>query len=208
MKFSPAYDTTMRYAAADWLRNVRTIPSSLVLKRIASPLLSNAMITGAICLASRLRGLPPLLPLPHTLLGSALGLLLVFRTNAAYDRFWEARKQWGVVTSECRNLASLACTFMTPEQALPLLSLTASFPVVLKNYLRGGNEVSQKRDLRRLQSLLAPSEVAALSAVINQPQFVLARLRALAQASSAAGVSEKEREVRAARERAASSPWP
>ena len=34
---------------------------------------------------------PTVIPLPHTLLSSALGLLLVFRTNAAYDRFWEAR---------------------------------------------------------------------------------------------------------------------
>ena len=63
---------------------------------------------------------PTVIPLPHTLLSSALGLLLVFRTNAAYDRFWEARKQWGIVTTECRALASLACTYMTPQQALTL----------------------------------------------------------------------------------------
>ena len=40
----------------------------------------------------------------------------MFRTNAAYGRFWEARAQWGVVTTECRALASLACTYMTPQQ--------------------------------------------------------------------------------------------
>ncbi len=41
----------------------------------------------------------------HSLVGLALGLLLVFRTNASYDRFWEGRKQWGGMVNESRNLA-------------------------------------------------------------------------------------------------------
>jgi putative membrane protein len=41
----------------------------------------------------------------HGLIGVALGLLLVFRTNASYDRFWEGRKQWGGIVNETRNLA-------------------------------------------------------------------------------------------------------
>ena len=181
--FSPAYDTTVRYAAVDWARNLRTLPGSLILRRIKSPLLFNIVITVLICLLHSVWGpWPTVIPLPHTLLSSALGLLLVFRTNAAYDRFWEARKQWGVVTTECRALASLACTYMTPQQAMPILTLAAAFPVVMKNYLRGGSKASQERDARRLRALLAREEVDALSAVVNQPQFVLSRLRQLGQA--------------------------
>lgn len=41
----------------------------------------------------------------HSLLGFALSLLLVFRTNTAYDRWWEARKQWGTLTNISRNFA-------------------------------------------------------------------------------------------------------
>jgi putative membrane protein len=41
----------------------------------------------------------------HSLLGFALSLLLVFRTNTAYDRWWEARKQWGALVNSCRILA-------------------------------------------------------------------------------------------------------
>src|SRR6188768_3739656 len=41
----------------------------------------------------------------HTLVGVALGLLLVFRTNASYDRFWEGRRQWGSIINASRNLA-------------------------------------------------------------------------------------------------------
>jgi hypothetical protein len=70
---------------------------------------------------------------------------------------------------------------MTLRQAVPLLTLTAAFPVVLKNYLRGGGAKEQERDARRLRALLAPAEVNALTAVVNQPQYVLARMRMLAQ---------------------------
>jgi len=44
-------------------------------------------------------------PTLHTLLGFVLSLLLVFRTNTAYDRWWEGRKQWGSLVNNSRNLA-------------------------------------------------------------------------------------------------------
>lgn len=41
----------------------------------------------------------------HNLLGFVLSLILVFRTNTAYDRWWEGRKQWGTLTNVSRTLA-------------------------------------------------------------------------------------------------------
>ncbi len=41
----------------------------------------------------------------HTLLGFAISMLLVFRTNTAYDRWWEGRKLWGNLVNNSRNLA-------------------------------------------------------------------------------------------------------
>ena len=41
----------------------------------------------------------------HSLLGFVLSMLLVFRTNSAYDRWWEGRKQWGTLTNISRSLA-------------------------------------------------------------------------------------------------------
>lgn len=41
----------------------------------------------------------------HSLLGFVLSLLLVFRTNTAYDRWWEGRKLLGSLTNVSRNLA-------------------------------------------------------------------------------------------------------
>jgi len=43
-------------------------------------------------------------------LGVVLSILLVFRTNSAYDRWWEGRKQWGALVNNCRNLAIVAHT--------------------------------------------------------------------------------------------------
>ena len=41
----------------------------------------------------------------HALLGFAISILLVFRTNSAYDKWWEGRKLWGNLTNNSRNLA-------------------------------------------------------------------------------------------------------
>jgi hypothetical protein len=41
----------------------------------------------------------------HTLLGFVLSMLLVFRTNTAYDRWWEGRKLLGKMVNDSRNLA-------------------------------------------------------------------------------------------------------
>lgn len=45
------------------------------------------------------------IPIMHSLLGFAISMLLVFRTNTAYDRWWEGRKLWGALVNNSRNLA-------------------------------------------------------------------------------------------------------
>lgn len=74
----------------------------------------------------------------HNLLGFALSLLLVFRTNTAYDRWWEGRKQWGALTNNCRNLSIKLQALLLPSddhnraffrQAIPL------YASVLKDHL-------------------------------------------------------------------------
>src|SRR5687767_908983 len=44
----------------------------------------------------------------HMLIGVPLGLLLVFRTNTSYDRYWEGRRLWGAIVNDTRNLARAA----------------------------------------------------------------------------------------------------
>jgi putative membrane protein len=73
------------------------------------------------------------------LLAFALGILLVFRTNTAYDRWWEARKQWGQLVNDVRNLAlkTRAYAAVTADEIQRLDDLLIAFPHSLKLHLRG-----------------------------------------------------------------------
>jgi putative membrane protein len=75
----------------------------------------------------------------HALVGTALGLLLVFRTNASYDRFWEGRKLWGGIVNETRNLIRGAKAHLGGDPVLlaHLTRWTAAFPFAAMNVLRG-----------------------------------------------------------------------
>lgn len=56
------------------------------------------------------------LPVMHSLLGFAISMLLVFRTNTAYDRWWEGRKLWGSLVNNSRNLAMKLDIILSPDQ--------------------------------------------------------------------------------------------
>lgn len=58
------------------------------------------------------------LPVMHTLLGFAISMLLVFRTNTAYDRWWEGRKHWGSLVNSSRNFAMKLDTLLSREDLL------------------------------------------------------------------------------------------
>ena len=45
------------------------------------------------------------IPLMHSMVGFVISLLLAYRTNTAYDRWWEGRKLWGSLVNSSRNLA-------------------------------------------------------------------------------------------------------
>ena len=74
----------------------------------------------------------------HTLLGFVISFLLVFRTNTAYERWWEGRKLWGALVNNSRNLAIKLSSILPAEdlnraffrQAIPM------YATALKNHLR------------------------------------------------------------------------
>jgi putative membrane protein len=45
----------------------------------------------------------------HGMLGFVISLLLAYRTNTAYDRWWEGRKLWGSLVNNSRNLKANSC---------------------------------------------------------------------------------------------------
>lgn len=76
--------------------------------------------------------------LVHTMVGTALGLLLVFRTNQSYDRWWEGRKLWGAMVNTCRNLARASSIHLAADapRLKRILALTQAFPAATACVLR------------------------------------------------------------------------
>ena len=82
----------------------------------------------------------PLGPSFLSILGIILGLLLVFRTNTAYDRWWEGRRLWGQLVNVSRGLAQqLGAQLTGPEHERRrnvYVELLSGFPVRLAGHLR------------------------------------------------------------------------
>lgn len=79
----------------------------------------------------------------HSLVGFVLSLLLVFRTNSSYDRWWEGRKIWGSFTNNSRNLA-LKLNAILPEnhESKEIFRvLIGNYIHAVKDHLRGSATV-------------------------------------------------------------------
>ncbi|KAI8830969.1 Bestrophin/UPF0187 [Chytridium lagenaria] len=78
-------------------------------------------------------------------MGLVVSLMLVFRNNTAYDRYWEGRRTWSSVTTHCRNLCRVLHTMAdhTDKDARAFiekrgaLHMILAFPVATKYLLRG-----------------------------------------------------------------------
>lgn len=79
---------------------------------------------------------------PVALFGVALSLFLGFRNNASYDRWWEARKQWGHLIVASRSLSRQIVTYIDADTAegshaqRDVISLTIAFSHALRHQLR------------------------------------------------------------------------
>jgi putative membrane protein len=109
---------------------------------------------------------------PHEVGGVLLSLLLVVRTNAGYDRWWEGRKLWGGIVNQTRNLALLALAHGPADERwrAALLRWTIAFAWVAKARLRGDNEVPQ------LASLVGDKEANRVQAMEHMPSWVALRI--------------------------------
>ena len=129
-----------RYSSKDWFANLRSISSCRVLEAVRGQLLVQILWALAISvLYIAAPSLPSLPALPHSLLGGVLGVLLGFRTNQSYDRFWEARKLWGGVFTHCRSLSRMGVAYIDKDRDVyeSMQRHLKAFPLALKQHLRG-----------------------------------------------------------------------
>jgi len=100
----------------------------------------------------------------HTLLGTGLSLLLVFRTNSSYDRYWEGRKLLGAIVNNNRSFFRNITTAFRgrPEDAAVLVQYVSGFVTGLKHTLR------QDKDTREYAEYLkVPEDLERVSKFHN-----------------------------------------
>jgi putative membrane protein len=102
--------------------------------------------------------------LPATMfavLGSVLSMLLIFRTNTAYDRWWEGRKLWGQLVNDSRNLCLKVRSLhgVDADEAYQLARMLVNFARALKEHLRDGIRTRQLTLYQRIEVPEEPKHV-------------------------------------------------
>jgi len=105
---------------------------------------------------------------PFTLLGVTLSVYLVFRNNAAYDRWWEARKLWGQLVFDIRNFSRAAITLVPADsgQVRPLLMQAVAFCHLLRGQLRNIDASAEARKF-------AEADIDRVLASSNKPDAAI-----------------------------------
>lgn len=110
---------------------------------------------------------------PLALLGLALSLFLGFRNNASYDRWWEARKQWGQLIVDSRSLSRQVTSYIDRqseggiEVQKRMIYLTIAFNHALRHQLRGSDPWTD------IGKYLEADDIEELSQSKNLPDALL-----------------------------------
>lgn len=152
----------------DWFRLAFRIRGSVVPAVFPRTVLCGTF--AALVLLSHYAGLPiGMSASAGVLLNIVLGLMLVFRTNTAYERFWEGRRLWGTLINTVRNLARhiwvvvLEKDLQDRQEKQIALNLLVAFAVAMKLHLR------QEPLNEELVPLLSDSQYSKLKLMNNPP---------------------------------------
>ncbi|GAA4413693.1 bestrophin family ion channel [Nibrella viscosa] len=124
----------------------------------------------------------------HSLLGFVISTLLVFRTNTAYDRWYEGRKQWGSLVNNSRNLALKMHQMLDSHhtEARDFFQIMIpNFSASLKNHLR--NQFIEKDFIE-----CATFQLAHLNQKEHVPQQIASALFGKAYALEREGILRPE----------------
>ena len=98
----------------------------------------------------------------YSLVGFVISLLLIFRTNTAYDRWWEGRKKWGELVNDTRNFSVKLSTMLTnTEDRDFFMRMIPNFVFAAKESLRSGVKIDELQ--------LLPDELAFINTKKHQP---------------------------------------
>ena len=102
----------------------------------------------------------------HGMLGFVISLLLVFRTNTAYDRWWEGRKLWGALVNNSRNLALKLHAVLKEEKDKAFFrKMIPSYASILNKHLKDeetGKQLSDEITFTEDHHTHRPNQVAKM----------------------------------------------
>ncbi len=131
----------IKYNPKTWLIHILSLHKSDTIRILWKELLSIALLTTLltyleITYLDHADWMKDLMAV-YSLVGFVLSLLLVFRTNTGYDRWWEGRKKWGELVNNTRNLAlKVASTNLPKEDKKYFGRMIANYAIALKEHLR------------------------------------------------------------------------
>ncbi|RZJ94838.1 MAG: hypothetical protein EOO60_02110 [Hymenobacter sp.] len=156
------------YKGGDWWQALRHFHTSAVIRQ----LLVRVSLVGVYGIAIAMWGINyhhSLLSISReyfSFLGILLSLLLVFRTNTAYDRYYEGRRVWGELVSQCRGLA-IELNAVLPRDAAAsrryFAALISNFPFALKGSLRNQMKFEQMEATPDILERLRQAENVAVT---------------------------------------------
>ena len=166
-------------------------PRSVILRGLTSQALGVTIVSFLICLYNILmekllatispspwtRWIPIFShpPIPWTLTSPSLGLLLVFRTNAAYSRWIESRVSWATVSSKSFDVIRQGLNWITDKRLkAELVRHVVCFCKSLKWWL--GNQENPRRLKNDLVDLLTPEELDNILKSTHPVQFSLMKV--------------------------------
>lgn len=146
------------YNPKDWFKLIVHFHKSDTFRILLPAILLLGVITGGISYFEQTylhNYIPTNLTIFHQISGFIISLVLVFRINSAYDRWWEGRKLWGSLINNSRNLA-IKLHALIPLNDLSMRkeiqAMLSNFAVSLKEHLRGNtaeNEVEYTAEVSK-----------------------------------------------------------
>jgi putative membrane protein len=122
-------------------------------------------------ITERYKNVLPEIPLNIPIfLGTAISILLSFKMNQSYDRWWEARKIWGSIVNDSRNLVIQLQTFLSREQVASIS--TIAFRQIAWCYCLGQSLRGQP-PLENLHEFLSPEDMEHLKSHNNKPLAIV-----------------------------------
>jgi ion channel-forming bestrophin family protein len=169
----------------NWFRDIRNLSTSWTLRKIMNGVLIMGAFSTVVSVVLHYGEIEPKLHSGiFSLLGIILSILLVFRTNTAYDRWWEGRKLWGSLVNNTRSYAMTLQACIPKEDKNSRLfyaKYIANFCIALKEHLREGVKTEEL-------ILLSDEEKAALAEKQHKPNYIATQLYQHMQAMYRAGV--------------------